>query len=108
MIWTEEEDSKRQLENLLNRKGKSCANCHWSSGAKDEVIITCGHHIQNFTSDSFCAYWTKTDDKKLQEHYAKIKARIEKKKAEKYETMPCPQCQGGGCRFCSGFGVMPI
>lgn len=82
MIWTEEEDSKRQLNNLLDRKGKSCKNCHWSGSSKDD-IITCGHHIQNFTSDSFCAYWTKPDDKKLQEHYARIKERIQANKIKR-------------------------
>jgi hypothetical protein len=23
------------------------------------------------------------------------------------ETYPCPQCQGGGCPYCSGYGTIP-
>lgn len=108
MIWTKDEDSKRQIENLLNRNGKSCKNCHWSGFSKGDDIITCGHHIQNFSADSFCAYWTDIDDKKLQEHYAKVKARIEAKKTKQKETTaPCPQCQGGGCPYCQGNGTIP-
>jgi hypothetical protein len=26
---------------------------------------------------------------------------------QKPENYPCPQCQGGGCPFCSGNGVIP-
>jgi len=23
------------------------------------------------------------------------------------ETYPCPQCQGGGCPYCCGYGTIP-
>jgi hypothetical protein len=23
------------------------------------------------------------------------------------ETYPCPQCQGGGCPYCGGYGTIP-
>lgn len=31
----------------------------------------------------------------------------EEEKEQKPENYPCPQCQGGGCPFCSGYGVIP-
>ena len=35
-------------------KFRKCNNCQWSTFEKGDIIITCGHHIMNFTSDSSC------------------------------------------------------
>jgi hypothetical protein len=65
MIFTEEEDEIREIENILNNKGKTCINCHWSTATEGEGITTCGHHLENFSTNSFCAYWTNRNDPKL-------------------------------------------
>ena len=31
----------------------------------------------------------------------------EEEKEQNPENYPCPQCQGGGCPYCSGYGVIP-
>jgi hypothetical protein len=51
----------RQLANLQNPKGKSCANCKFSNADKFESVTTCGVHLQNFSTKSFCAFWTKKE-----------------------------------------------
>ncbi len=28
-------------------------------------------------------------------------------KQQETETYPCPQCQGGGCPYCCGYGTIP-
>lgn len=28
-------------------------------------------------------------------------------KTKETETYPCPQCQGGGCPYCGGYGTIP-
>ncbi len=28
-------------------------------------------------------------------------------KKQETETYPCPQCQGGGCPYCCGYGTIP-
>jgi hypothetical protein len=38
---------------------------------------------------------------------AKMKANQEASKKPKDENVPCPCCQGGGCPFCGGYGVIP-
>lgn len=77
MIWTEEENDIRELENMINRKGKSCSNCNWGAGG-DTGFVTCGHHLNNFTNDSFCSYWTNPDDPKLREYYDKMRDNLKK------------------------------
>ena len=76
MIWTEEENESRQLDNLMNPEGKSCGNCQWSNSKKSEKITTCGHHLQNFTTNSFCAYWTNPNDPKLKAYIDKRKTQL--------------------------------
>jgi hypothetical protein len=75
-IWTEDEDDLRQLDNLMNPKGKTCKNCQWSNYEKGDKTITCGHHIQNFSTNSFCAYWTNPKDSKLIAYFEKKKEQI--------------------------------
>lgn len=72
-IWTEDENSIREIENLMYPKGKSCKNCQWSGAKKGDKTITCGHHIQNFSVNSFCAFWTNPKDPKLLEYFARRK-----------------------------------
>jgi hypothetical protein len=31
----------------------------------------------------------------------------QEEKSKETETYPCPQCQGGGCPYCSGYGTIP-
>ena len=76
MIWTEEQNDKRQLENMLHPEGKSCKNCQWSNAEGKDVFTTCGHHIQNFSVNSFCAYWTDPNDKHLLDYFDKRKKEI--------------------------------
>jgi len=64
-IWTEEQQIVRQLNNLIDDEGKSCKGCHWSGYEEGADFITCGRHYENFRSDSYCAYWTDPEDKKL-------------------------------------------
>ena len=75
MIWTEEENENRELQNILNPKGKYCSNCHWGNTQPGDDFATCGHHIQNFSIGSFCGAWTDPKDPKLREY---IKARKDK------------------------------
>ena len=67
-IFTEEENEARQLNNMMNPQGKSCMNCHWSNADKGDKFTTCGHHLQNFSTNSFCAYWTDPEDPVLKSH----------------------------------------
>lgn len=78
MIWTEEENDIRGLENMINRKGKSCGNCNWGA-CGDSEFVTCGHHLQNFTKTSFCDYWTDPSDPKLIAHNNKVRDELRKK-----------------------------
>ena len=84
MIWTEEENEKRQINNVLNMAGKKCKNCLWSNYEPGDVIITCGHHHQNFSSNSFCAYWTSAFDLKVKAYRdakkTELRARLNNKK----------------------------
>jgi hypothetical protein len=31
----------------------------------------------------------------------------QEEKSKETETYPCPQCQGGGCPYCCGYGTIP-
>lgn len=79
MIWTEEENSIRQMENLLNPKGKSCMNCQWSSAEKGEKITTCSYHLETFSTDSFCSYWTDPKDPEVIKAFTGSKEQILKR-----------------------------
>jgi len=79
MIWTEEEDQLRQIDNLLDAKGKSCKGCNWSGYEEGNEFITCGHHLQNFTPGSFCAYWTDPNNPKLKAYWEKRKKELRAK-----------------------------
>jgi len=37
--------------------GKTCITCKWGNAEPDEVITTCGTHLENFASSSSCASW---------------------------------------------------
>lgn len=75
-IWTEEENDKREIENMIDHKGKSCKTCAWSLWEKDQEFVTCGHHYENFRSTSFCAFWTNPKDPKLLQSMKESKERI--------------------------------
>lgn len=59
---------------------KTCKNCQWSNYNKGDEMITCGHHIQNFTVNSGCDAWTSPKDldflKDLEERTIKLKAKM--------------------------------
>ena len=78
-IWTEEENELRQLDNIMNPEGKTCMNCQWSNADK-EGLTTCGHHIQNFTTSSFCGYWTDNSDPKVLAYFERRKAALKTNK----------------------------
>ena len=44
-IWSEDENSIREINNMLNSDGKTCNNCHWGNNLKvsDTMLVTCGH-----------------------------------------------------------------
>lgn len=65
MIWTEDENAIRSVNLMINPKGKSCKNCHWSGYEKGDEFITCGHLHENFKSNSLCGYHTNSNDPKL-------------------------------------------
>lgn len=58
---------------------KKCKNCNWSAYEKGDIIIACGHHIANFTTDSSCGSWTSPTDKDLLEAKAKRLKAFKKK-----------------------------
>ena len=86
MIWTEEENEIRKFENMINSKGKNCANCQWSIYEKGDEMTICGHHIENFSINSFCTYWTAKDDPKVKAYMDKrkraLKVKLDKLKNE--------------------------
>jgi intergrase/recombinase len=43
----------------------------------------------------------------LAEEYENAKRVIDQFKQQETETYPCPQCQGGGCPYCCGYGTIP-
>lgn len=79
MIWTEEENENRRLDNLFNRSDKSCKSCQWCNWNGKDEFFTCGHHYANFTPDSFCCYWTDPKDPKLLSYYEKRKKELQAK-----------------------------
>lgn len=78
-IWTGEENELRELDNMMNPEGKSCKNCYWSGYEDGDIFITCGHHISNFTSNSFCCYHTNIRDKNLTAYLEKRKKALREK-----------------------------
>lgn len=85
MIWTEQENELRQIENIMNPKGKRCGNCQWGKADKGQKITTCGYHIQNFSINSFCDYWTNPKDPKLLAYYERRKKELKAKLKEQAE-----------------------
>ena len=79
MIWTSEENEIREIDNLMNPKGKSCMNCYWSNADKGEKITTCGHHLQNFSTNSFCSYWTSKNDSKVKAYFDRCRKELKDK-----------------------------
>lgn len=79
MIWTEEQNESRQMDNMLDRKGKTCANCYWGNASKGDEFVTCGRHHQNFTVSSFCDYWTSSKDPYLVNYRKKRLKEIKQK-----------------------------
>ena len=78
-IWTEEENSLREIDNMLHPEGKSCKNCQWGNAEGKEPFTTCGHHLQNFSVSSFCAYWTDPEDKNLKAYFNRRKTGLRKR-----------------------------
>lgn len=82
MIWTQEESDLRELDNMITHTDETCKSCQWSNHSKGEKYFTCGHHLSNFTHDSWCSYWTAKDNPKVKAYYAKrreeLKAKITK------------------------------
>lgn len=76
-IWTEDEGMLREMDNMINSKGKSCSNCQW--GMPGEEWVTCGHHSSNFKADNMCCYWTNPEDPKLLAYQKRQKDRMLKK-----------------------------
>ena len=72
MIWTDYEDTFRAMDTMTEPGGKSCANCHWGDADIKEDNpngwTVCGHHCENFKTESLCAYWTDPNDPKLKEY----------------------------------------
>jgi hypothetical protein len=79
MIWTEEENDIRTLGNLKNPKGKNCMNCHWCNADNGDVFFTCGHHLENFSTNSFCGYWTSKNDLKVKAYFKKLREKLDSK-----------------------------
>jgi hypothetical protein len=79
MIWTEEENEIRQIDNIMKPEGKSCINCQWSNADKGEKLTTCGHHLQNFSTNSFCGYWTSKNDPKVKAYFDRRKKELKDK-----------------------------
>lgn len=79
MIWTEEEDDLRQFDTLTNYKGQTCRDCQWCNWEKGKTFFTCGHHIQNFTPDSYCGYFTSKDDPKVKAYFERRKKELREK-----------------------------
>jgi len=79
MIWTEEENQDRELENMLNYNGQTCKTCNWSGYNFGDTFITCGYHHHNFSSKSYCSYWTDPNDPKLLEYQEKRNAELKRK-----------------------------
>jgi len=83
MIWTDNENLKRQFDNMLNPDGKFCKNCNWGGGDKGKDFVTCGTHLQNFSANSFCDYWTDPKDEKLLSYFDKRKRELKEKISNK-------------------------
>ena len=79
MIWTEEENEIRQLDNIMKPKGKSCMNCQWSNADKGESITTFGNQIKNFSTNSYCGNWTSKNDPKEKAYFDKRKKELKAK-----------------------------
>lgn len=78
-IWTEEENFERQGKNLWNHKKETCKDCHFGGSLEEDKYVTCGYHIQNFTKNSWCDYFVRSDDKKLNEYNKKRQQELKEK-----------------------------
>lgn len=78
-IWTEYENDIREMENMINRNGRTCKGCQWCNHEKDQEYFTCGHHVQNFTHDSYCSHWTDPNDPKLIAYFNERKEELKEK-----------------------------
>lgn len=78
-IWTAEENEIRKIENMFDHTDETCKTCQWSNHEKGKKFFTCGHHIENFTHNSWCSYHTPKNDPKLLAYYEKMKNEIRKK-----------------------------
>lgn len=84
MIWTEEESEIREIENMISYKDETCKTCQWCNHTKGQKFFTCGHHLSNFTHNSWCDYHTKKDDPKLLEHFERRKKELRAKLNQKH------------------------
>lgn len=82
MYFTKEENNKRAFYNLLYPVGKKCKNCFFGSQdiEDNDEFITCRHHLENFSANSFCGYWIDPKDPILKE-----RIRIKKDKLRENE-----------------------
>lgn len=90
-----DEHTEKQMDNLFSPKGKKCSNCHWSTYEKGDNFITCGVHIDNFSSNSFCSSWTELKP-------------TDKSKPIKIEKQQCLNCEGESCSKCLGVGFITV
>lgn len=58
---------------------KQCRNCNRSGYEKGDTIISCGHHIQNFTPNSSCGSWASPTDKDMIEERNKRRKELKAK-----------------------------
>lgn len=112
-IWSEEEAETRRIENMLSSEGKNCGNCHWGAGGDNDEFLTCGYHIDNFKSCSFCTYWTDAEDPKLiayrERRIKEMRNKIEQKRkqdncnhnwetiSERFSIHRCTKCDKQEC-----------
>lgn len=47
MIWTDEENEIRELDNMINHTVETCKDCQWSNWEFGQKFFTCGHHLSN-------------------------------------------------------------
>ncbi len=70
---------RRFFEWSENMRTRSCKNCQWGGYEKGDIMVTCGHNLENFTPNSSCGAWTSPDDVDLLEQRAEVKKRLMKK-----------------------------
>ena len=70
---------QKEFDWMMNPKGKICRNCQCSGYSKGDLVVTCGHHLQNFSSNSGCASWISPNDPDYLEYTEKRKKALRAK-----------------------------